>query len=107
MVTPMFAVVIANRSLLQTRVDVTLDTTETIGKDIEIVDASFPAVLVRRDSAGGAVYVSGPGTPKEEPRVRTGPDQPRGAVILVIKPGQTCVVLGQPSVRYFRPRSSS
>lgn len=71
---------------------------------MKIIDDTVSAVLVRKDSADGAVYVSGPGTMKEVPWVRTGPDKGKGVVILIIKTGQTCVILGSSVVRYFRPR---
>ena len=82
-----------------------MDTEEKVGTDFEVVDSSCPAVLVRRDSGGGAVFVAGPGIPETEPRVRTGPEQGAGFAILIIKPGQTCMFLGRPSVRVFRSSS--
>jgi len=75
-----------------------------VGTEFETVHSSIRAILVRKDSAWGAVRVTGPGTPKEVPNVVTGPNR-AGYVIVVIKPGQDCMFLKNPSVRYFRPRN--
>jgi len=84
--------------------DVILDATETIGTDFQTVDPSIPAILVQKTSAGGAVRVTGLGTPKEVPNVVTGPNY-SGVVIVVVKSGQDCMFFGSPLVRYFRRRS--
>ena len=87
----------------QTGIKVQLDDTETVGIDFQSVHQSIPAVLVRKNSSGGAVFITGPGTPQPD-RVRTDPTH-KGYDILIIKEKQTCSFLGAPSVRYFRPRS--
>ncbi len=60
------------------------------------------AVLVKKHGAVGAVRVS------SDPitNVVTGPAQGTRFVIVVIKPGQDCMFLKTPSVRYFRRRNS-
>lgn len=78
-----------------------LDPKETIGTNFETVDSSICAVLIKKHGAAGAVRVfSNPVT-----NVVTGPIQGTGFVIVVIKSGEDCMLLGTPSVRYFRRRS--
>lgn len=80
--------------------DVILDPKETLGTDFEKVDPSVCAILVKKHGTVGAVRVfSDPVT-----NVETGREN--GFVIVVIKPGQDCMFLQNPSVRYFRRRSS-
>ncbi len=67
-----------------------------------MVDSSVCAVLVRKDGGGGAVRVTG-GMFKN---VVTGPTQETGFIIVVVKSCEHCMLLGNPSVRYFRRRSS-
>lgn len=66
------------------------------------MDSSVYAMLVKKHGAAGAVRVfSDPVT-----NVVTGLIQGTGFVIIVIKPGQDCMFLKTPSVRYFRRRNS-
>ncbi|KAI9889399.1 MAG: hypothetical protein M1814_005335 [Vezdaea aestivalis] len=78
--------------------DVTLDANEVLGTDFEILDRSICAVLVRKNGGAGAIRVTG-GTFKN---VVTGPTQGTGFVIVTIQAGEDCMLLGTPSVRYFR-----
>ena len=78
-----------------------LDSKETIGSDLEQVDSSICAVLVRRNGGAGAVRLYG----SQVENIRTGPDQGSGLFVVVIGPG-TCRFFGSPSVRYFRRRCS-
>jgi len=80
-----------------TKMKVKLDPTETIGKSFEIVDSSVCAILVKKNSAPGAVRVDAPGMPN----VVTGPRE-KGFDIVVIGPGQTCMLYSTPTVRYFK-----
>ena len=82
--------------------DVAIDTEETVGTDLEEVDPSVRAVLVRKDGGAGAVRVTG-GNLKN---VVTGPTRGAGFVIVVVPSGENCRFFGNPSVRYFRRRSS-
>jgi hypothetical protein len=61
-----------------------------------LVDQSVCAILVKKNSANGAVRVDAP----DMPNVVTGPDQ-KGFVIVVIFPGQTCRIFLNPTLRYF------
>lgn len=70
---------------------------EKVGENFEMVDSSVRAVLVKKCSARGAVRVNAPSMPN----VVTGPDE-KGWVIVVIRRGQTCMLLLTPTVRYFR-----
>jgi len=76
---------------------VTLDRDETVGKNFEVVDSIVCAILVKKNSARGAVRVTAPGMPN----VVTGPDR-SGFDIVVIRPGQVCMFYLTPTVRYFR-----
>ena len=76
--------------------DVALDS-EKVGENFEAVGPSVCAILLRKDSAWGAVRVySNP-----IKNIVSGPNQGTGFVIVVIEPGQTCRIFGTPSVRYF------
>ncbi|KAM5443940.1 hypothetical protein MferCBS31731_001186 [Microsporum ferrugineum] len=78
---------------------VALDPHQTIGKNFEVVDPSVRAILVCRKSAEGAVRVFG----KYIRNVVTGPGE-NGYVIVAVKSseGETCRLLGTPTMRYFR-----
>lgn len=76
--------------------------TEKIGKDLESVDSSVRAILVRKNGGGGAVRVYG----STIRNVLTGPTEGAGFVIVIIRNDETCRLFGNPSVRYFR-RSGS
>ncbi|KAF2193619.1 hypothetical protein K469DRAFT_712409 [Zopfia rhizophila CBS 207.26] len=78
----------------------TIDSKETVGSDFQIMDTTVGAVLVRKQGAHGAFRVTGAGRPKEVPNVVTGPGE-SGFVIVIIKPGQTGMCLGHPSIRLF------
>ena len=86
-----------NNNTIQTKLKVFLDRTEIVGKNFEIVDSSICAILVKKHSAPGAVRVDAPGMPN----VETGPHK-KGFDIVVIRPGQTCMLYSTPTVRYFR-----
>ncbi|KAL9099512.1 MAG: hypothetical protein Q9163_005001 [Psora crenata] len=81
--------------------DIVLDSKETTGTDFEILDASICAVLVRKGGGAGAVRVHS----NPVKNVVTGPTQGPGYVIVIVKSGEDCMLLGNPSVRYFRRRS--
>ena len=78
-----------------------MDSQETIGTNFEKVDISVRAILVRKDCAEGAVRVFG----NDIWNVVTGPKE-NGFVILRLSEGEYCRLLGTPTVRYFRRRSS-
>jgi len=78
--------------------DVVLDPTWTVGADFEKPDTSVCAVLIKIHGAGGAVRVYS--SPMQN--VVTGTKRGSGYIIVVIQSGETCMFLGQPSVRYFR-----
>jgi len=73
---------------------------EKTGKPLESVESSVRAILVKMDGSGGAVKVYGN-------RVRhVVAGEGLGSVIVVINPGETSRLHGNPLVRYFRRRSS-
>ena len=87
---------------LQSGNEVVLDKETTVGTDFGTVDSSVCAILVKKHGAVGAVRVfSNPVT-----NVVTGPTQGTGFVIVVRKSGEDCRLFGNPSLRYFRRRSS-
>ena len=73
---------------------------EKTGTPLESVESSVRAILVRMDGSGGAVKVYGD---KVRHVVAGGGS---GSVIVVINPGETSMLHGNPLVRYFRQRSS-
>jgi hypothetical protein len=77
----------------------TIDPNGTTGSDFQIMDNTVGAVLVTKQGAHGAFRVTG-GTQQEVTNVVTGPGE-AGLVIVVIKPGQTGMCLGHPSIRPF------
>ncbi|KAL9128706.1 MAG: hypothetical protein Q9217_002667 [Psora testacea] len=79
---------------------VTLDHTEVVTKDPTVVGSLIPALLVRVNGGEGAVRVD------DGTYVRTGANQGGGYFIVTMKPGQICVLLGHPSVRYFYHNNS-
>ena len=58
------------------------------------------AVLVKKDSDGGAVRVTGSNTSMQN--IVTGPTEKAGFDIILIRDGQTCMLLGNPTIRYIR-----
>jgi len=78
--------------------DVILGPQETARTDPDVVDPSVLAVLVTKHGGDGAVRVIG----DTVTNIRTGPQQELGFVIIVVGSGQTCILFGSPSVRYFR-----
>jgi hypothetical protein len=80
--------------------DVTLDVNWTVGKDLESVDSTVRAILVKIHDGGGAVRVYS--SPLQN--VVTGGGS--GFVIVAIKSTESCRLFGSPSVRYFRGRVS-
>ncbi|CAN9359967.1 unnamed protein product [Alternaria alternata] len=78
--------------------ELTIDSEDTVGADFKEVGKDIRAVLVRKRSGRGAFRVTGGGTAQN---VETGPDKD-GAVIVLIKPGQTGMCLGKPSFRCFK-----
>lgn len=82
--------------------DLVIDAKETLGKSFETVDSSVRAILVKMDGGGGAVRVFGSGNTVRN--VVTG--QGAGFVIVVVGVGEECMLFGNPSVRYFRSRST-
>jgi len=69
---------------------------EIVGTDLETVDSSDCAILIKIHGGGGAVRVFS----DEVVNVRTGPNQRSGYVIVVRKPREDCR-FGSPSLRYF------
>lgn len=84
---------------IQAGVKVTLGPKDVATKDPQVLDSSILAVLVKVNGGEGAVRL-GDGT-----NVRTGANQDPGSVIVTVKPGQICALLGHPSVRFFRNSS--
>lgn len=81
-----------------------MEENEVTGKDLELVDSSICAILVKRQSAWGAVRVTGVGTPQEVPNVVTSPHNKPGYSLMIVKDGQSCRLFQTPTVRYFRRR---
>jgi hypothetical protein len=77
--------------------DVFLDKRWTVGVDLECVDPSIPALLIKKDGPWGAVRVDTNPVLNEV----TGPGQGPGISLLIIKPGETCRFFREPLVRYF------
>lgn len=61
------------------------------------MDSSVCAILVKRNGRGGAVRKFG----KEIDNLVTGPKEDPGYFIVVIQPGESCRLFGQPDVRFF------
>jgi len=80
-------------------VKVTLGPKNAVTKDPEVLDSSILAVLVKINGGEEAVRL-GDGT-----NVRTGANQGKGHVIVTVKSGEICALLGHPSVRFFRSSS--
>lgn len=64
------------------------------------MDSEVGAVLVKKQGARGAFRVTGGGAQNDVQNVVTGPEE-TGVVIVIIKPGQTGMCLGHPSIRRF------
>jgi hypothetical protein len=88
---------------LKTGKDLTLGD-EICGKGegaFEMVDRTVSAILVRKDSGSGAVRITGGGK-GEAIFVVTGSKEGTGYDLVSIEDGQTAMLLGRASVRYFR-----
>jgi len=83
--------------------DVTLDPDWIVGSDLELLDYSVPALLVKKQGPWGAVRVNS--TP-EVLNVTTGPDELKRTIMVVIKIGETCRLYQTPLIRCFRRRIS-
>lgn len=78
--------------------NVTLDKDWTVGVNLESIDPSIPALLLKKDGAWGAVRVDTSPVLNEV----SGPGMDPGIALILIKPGETCRFYQIPSVRYFR-----
>ena len=88
---------VKDRASMSSNEKVSLDKKWKEGKNFEIAGPLVCAVLVKKDSAAGAVRVySDPVT-----NVVTGPKQ-KGVVHIVLKNNESCRLFGSPSVRWFR-----
>jgi hypothetical protein len=77
--------------------EVVLDESWKTGENFQSPDTSVCAVLIKKDSAAGAVRVySDPVT-----NVVTGPSQEAKVVLIVLRNDETCRLFGRPSVRWF------
>ena len=83
-----------------------LDESETPVTIWERVLLSIPAILVRRNSGEGSVYMLNKNLPAKKPFIQIGPEQSAEYVVMIIRSGQSCHFYGKPSVRYFQVRSS-
>ena len=81
---------------MQVKRDVILDKEWTVGINLETINPSVPALLIKKDGAWGAVRVdtspvlnevSGPGL--------------TGVSMVIIKRGETCRIYQNPSIRCF------
>ena len=68
------------------------------------------AILVKTQSGDGFVRVAGDGRSEISPAVpisivATGPEFATEYHVLVLKPGQSCLVAGTPKIRLFRERT--
>ncbi|KAK5083830.1 hypothetical protein LTR05_006336 [Lithohypha guttulata] len=79
--------------------NVQLDADEATGNNLVLIDSSVCAVLVNLRSAEGTIRITGKNVALFVP---TGPDEKHKFAIVTIENGQTGMLLGQPSVRYFR-----
>ena len=73
-----------------------MESKEPAAADPQVVDSSVRALLVKKNGGEGAVRVD------DGTYVRTGKNQGDGFVIVTVKTGRICVLLGHPSVRYFK-----
>ncbi|KAH7061874.1 hypothetical protein BKA63DRAFT_497714 [Paraphoma chrysanthemicola] len=78
--------------------ELTIEPEDTIGHDFLEMDPNIRAVFVRRKGEPGAFRVTGRGDDVQN--IVTGPNE-RGAVIVVINPGQVGMCFGHPSFRRF------
>lgn len=78
--------------------NVTLDKDWTVGVNLESIDPSIPALLLKKDGAWGAVRVDTSPVLNEV----SGPGMDPGIALILVKPGETCRFYQSPSVRYFR-----
>jgi hypothetical protein len=62
------------------------------------MDSSIPAILLKKDSAWGAVRVDTSPVLNEV----SGPTFGAGISMVIIKPGETCRIYQNPSIRLFR-----
>jgi len=76
-----------------------IDPEESSGTDLKMMDSTIGAILVKKNGGAGAVS----GGPYKN--VVTGPGEQSGYVMVIIKPGENCVLYGQPSIRYLRHSS--
>jgi len=88
-------------ALLGTQARISLDAgPEKIGKGTyEFAPSTVCAVLVMEKSGDGAVRVTGGG--EGDDNIVTNPTQAARKWVIIVKQGQTCAILGQPSFRYF------
>ena len=84
----------------QAGVDLVLDKTEIVAIDFQIMSEDVRAVLIQKRCEKGAFKVAGEGLTKEIITVITGQDQ-HGISLVLIRPGQTGMCLGRPSLRRF------
>lgn len=75
-----------------------LDRDWTVGVNLETMDSSIPAILLKKDSAWGAVRVDTSPVLNEV----SGPTVGAGISMVIIKPGETCRIYQNPSIRLFR-----
>ena len=71
------------------------------GKDVGIADPLIRALLVTQNCSWGAVRVN------SDPITNVVTGNGNGFYIVTIEPGQSCLFLQHPSVRYFRQQGSS
>lgn len=85
------------RASMSSNESVSLDKKWKEGQNFQSAGPSVCAILVKKDSAAGAVRVySDPVT-----NVVTGPKQKSGVVLIVLKNDESCRLFGSPSVRWF------
>ncbi|KAF2818180.1 hypothetical protein CC86DRAFT_472985 [Ophiobolus disseminans] len=80
--------------------ELTIESEEKIWSEFQIMGSEVGAVLVRKKGNPGAFRVTGGGAQNKVQNVVTGPNE-SGDVIVVIKPGQTGMCLGRPTLRRF------
>ena len=78
-----------------------LDEKEIVAKSVVTLDPSICAIMIRKGGAPGCVRVFG----NSIKNIIAGPEKKGGRIVVLVKHGEECMIMGEPNVRFFRRRN--